>query len=69
MAVLSINNTKIFEIYKTWLIIMDNCIIKYNANYKKFLFRILLKSEIMNSIIKSIKKDTINWKMAVATSQ
>ena len=44
---------------------MDDYIVRYNINYKGFLFKILLKSEIMNSIIKLVEKDIINWKMAV----
>ena len=48
---------------------MDDCIVRYNTNHKGFPFRISSKSETMSSIIKSVKKDIIDWKMAVITSQ
>ena len=68
MAVLSINSIGIFEVYKTWFIIIDNYIIKYNVNYKRFPFEILLKSEIMNSIIKLVEEDTMDWEVVVIIS-
>ena len=48
---------------------MDDCIVRYNINYKKFLFKTLLKSEIISPIIKSVKEDIINWKMIVVIFQ
>ena len=69
MAVLSIDSTGTFKAYKTQFIAIDNHIIKYNINYKRFSFKILLKSEIMNPIIKPVKKDIIDWEMTVTTFQ
>ena len=60
MAVLSIDSTGTFKADKTQFIAIDNHIIKYNINYKRFSFKILLKSEIMNPIIKPVKKDIID---------
>ena len=60
MAVLNIDGTGIFKIYKTRFTIINNRIVRYNANHKKFPFKTLLKSEIINPIIKSVKKDIIN---------
>ena len=48
---------------------MDNRIIKYNTNHKRFPFGILSKSEIINFIIELVKKDIIDWKVAVTISQ
>ena len=48
---------------------MNDCIVRYNVNYKGFSFETLLKSKIISLIIEPVKKDIINWKMAVATSQ
>ena len=47
---------------------MDNCIIKYNINYKRFPFETLSKSETISPIIKSIKKDIMDWKVVVIIS-
>ena len=69
MVILSINNTGIFEVYKTWFIIIDDCIVRYNINYKRFLFGISLKSETMGLIIKSVEKNIMNWEVAVAIFQ
>ena len=69
MVVLSINSIGTFEVYKIWLIIIDDHIIKYNINYKRFLFGISLKLEIIDLIIKLVKKDTIDWKMIIIISQ
>ena len=65
MIILNIDNTGTFEIYKTWFIAIDDHIIKYNINYKKFLFKTLSKSKIMSFIIKLIKEDIIDWKVVV----
>ena len=67
MVVLSIDNTEIFEAYKIWFIIMDDYIVKYNINYKRFPFRILSKSKIISFIVELVKKDTMDWEMAVTT--
>ena len=48
---------------------MNNCIVRYNINYKGFSFGTSLKSEIMNSIIKLVKKDTIDWEVVVIIFQ
>ena len=48
---------------------MDDHIVKYNTNYKRFLFKTLSKLEIINPIIKPIKKNTMDWEVAVAIFQ
>ena len=48
---------------------MNDYIIKYNTNHKRFPFKTLLKSETINLIIKPVIKDIINQKMTVTTSQ
>ena len=48
---------------------MDDCIIRYNVNHKRFPFGTLLKSEIINLIIKSVEEDIMDWEVAVAISQ
>ena len=48
---------------------MDDCIVRYNINYKRFPFGILLKSETINPIVEPIKKDIIDQKMAVTIFQ
>ena len=60
MAALNIDNIRTFKIYKTQFTAMNNYIIKYNINYKKFLFEILSKSKTISPIIKPVKKNTIN---------
>ena len=69
MVALSINNTGTFKVYKTQLTTINNHIIKYNTNYKRFPFKTSSKSETMSPIVKSVEEDIINWKVAVATSQ
>ena len=69
MVVLNIDNTGIFEAYKTQLIIINDCIIRYNINYKGFSFKTLLKSEIINFIVELVKKDIMDWEVIVVISQ
>ena len=69
MVVLSIDGIGTFKTYKTRLTTINNHIIRYNINHKRFPFEILLKSEIINLIIKSVEKDIMDWEMAIITSQ
>ena len=59
-AALSIDDTGIFQMYKVRFMVLNNCITWYNNNYKGFLFALILKSMISESIIKPIKKEIID---------
>ena len=59
ITVLNIDGIGTFETYKTWLIIMDDCIVRYNANYKRFSFKTSSKSKTINPIIESVKEDIL----------
>ena len=48
---------------------MDDCIVRYNTNHKGFPFGTLLKSETISPIVKSVKKDIMDWEVAITTSQ
>ena len=69
MAVLSIDGTGTFEAYKTRFIIIDDCIIRYNINHKRFPFRTLLKSKTISPIIELVEEDIIDWEVAIAILQ
>ena len=60
MAALSIDDIGIFKVYKTWLTAINNRIIRYNVNHKRFPFGTSSKSEIMSPIVEPVKKDIIN---------
>ena len=65
IIVLSIDDIGTFKTYKTRLTAINNHIIRYNINHKGFPFEILLKSETMSLIIELVKKDIIDWEVAV----
>ena len=65
-AILSINDTGIFQIYKAWLMVLNDYITWYDNNHKRFLFVSVLKSVVLESIVKLVKKEVIDWKVFVA---
>ena len=67
-TIFSIDNTSIFQIYKVWLMVLDDHITWYNNNYKRFLFVSALKSVILESVVKPVKKEIINWKASVTAT-
>ena len=55
-TVFNIDNIDIFQMYKAWLITLDNRITQYNNNYKGFSFASILKPVVLESVIKPIKE-------------
>ena len=65
-AILGVNNILSFKIYRAYLIIINDCIIWLNNNYKEFSFEIILKSEYVESAVESAEEDVMKWEMIVA---
>ena len=63
---LNINDINIFQIYKIQLMALNNCIIWYDNNYKRFLFILTLKPVISEPVIKPIKEKIMDWEVSVA---
>ena len=62
---LSIDGTGTFQTYKVWLMALDNHITQYNNNHKGFLFILVSKPVVLESIIKPVKEEVINWETSV----
>ena len=59
-VVFSIDGIGTFQIYKVWLMALDDCIIWYDNNHKRFLFISMLKLVILEPVIKPVKKETMD---------
>ena len=66
-AVLGVDNTLSFKIYKACFTVIDDYITRFNNNYKEFLFKTTLESEYIKLAIESAEGDVMKWEMTITT--